>query len=139
MAWPIVTTWNSAPPRVLFVDDEVSMSRATGRLLSKMGFDVVMAETPLEAMSLAHDEEVSVVVADIHLPKFSGVELAHELRASGLNAPILFISGDPKALGEAGAAGFDRTRVLAKPFTAAQLNAAIWETLAGDSAGPRAG
>ena len=124
-----MTTWNAAPPRVLFVDDEVTMSRATGRLLARMGFDVLMAESPLEAMTLAHDEPVDVVVADIHLPKFSGLELAHELRAGGLDAPILFISGDPRALAEAGAAGVARTRVLAKPFTAAELNATIWETL----------
>ena len=125
-----MSSWNAAPPRVLFVDDEVTMSRATGRLLARMGFDVLVAETPLEAMALAHDEDVDVVVADIHLPKFSGVELAHELRAAGLQAPILFISGDPGALTEAGSAGFARTRILAKPFTAAELNAAIWDTLA---------
>ena len=124
-----MSTWNAAPPRVLFVDDEVTTSRATGRLLARMGFEVLMAETPLEAMSLAHDEVVNVVVADIHLPNFSGVELAHELRAGGLAAPILFISGDSKALSEATAAGLTRTRVLAKPFTAAELNAAIWDTL----------
>lgn len=125
-----MSTWNAAPPRVLFVDDEVTMSRATGRLLARMGFDVVMAETPLEAMSVAHDEPVNVVVADIHLPSFSGVELAHELRASGLDAPILFISGDPNALDKANRAGFARATILPKPFTAAQLNAAIWATLA---------
>lgn len=131
-----MSTWNAAPPKVLFVDDEVSMSRATGRLLARMGFDVVIAETPLEAMSLAHDEEVSVVVVDIHLPKFDGIELVHELRASGLEVPIIFISGDPGALRDADMAGFPRTRVLAKPFTAAQLNAAIWETLSGDQPNP---
>ena len=129
-----MSTWNAAPPRVLFVDDEVTMSRATGRLLARMGFDVVMAETPLEAMTLAHVEEIDVVVADIHLPKFSGLELAQELRAGGLTAPILFISGDPKALDAAGGAGVARTTVLPKPFTAAQLNAAIWDTLADRSA-----
>jgi DNA-binding response OmpR family regulator len=124
-----VSSWNAAPPRVLYVDDEVTASRVTGRLLARMGFEVVMAETPLEAMSLAHDEEVAVVVVDIHLPKFSGVELAHELRASGVVAPILFVSGDPNALDDAGRAGFARTRMLAKPFTAAELNAAIWQAL----------
>jgi DNA-binding response OmpR family regulator len=127
-----VSSWNAAPPRVLFVDDEVTVSRATGRLLARMGFDVVMAETPLEAMALAHDETIDVVVADIHLPKFSGVELAHELRAAGLDAPILFISGDPKALDAAGTAGFARTSVLPKPFSAADLNSAIWATLGGE-------
>lgn len=126
-----MTAWNSAPPRVLYVDDEVATSRATGRLLARMGFDVLMAETPLEAMSLAHDEEVNVVVADIHLPNFSGVELAHELRAGGLAAPILFISGDPRALGAAAAQGFAGTCILSKPFSAAELNSAIWELLGG--------
>lgn len=128
-----MSAWNAAPPRVLFVDDEVTMSRATGRLLARMGFDVVTAESPLQALSLAHDEAVDVVVADINLPNFSGVELAHELRAAGLDAPILFISGDPSALTDAHAAGFPRTRSLAKPFTAAQLNEAIWEILAPQS------
>ena len=124
-----MSAWNAGPPKVLFVDDEVTMSRATGRLLARMGFEVIIAETPLEAMTLAHDEDVDVVVADIHLPNFSGLELAHELRATGLMAPILFISGDSRALGDAGKAGVDRTNLLAKPFTAAQLNAAIWDTL----------
>ena len=128
-----MSAWNAVPPRVLFVDDEVTMSRATGRLLARMGFDVVTAESPLQAMTLAHDEEINVVVADIHLPGFSGVELAHELRAAGLEAPILFISGDPRALEEAGAVGFPRTRVLPKPFTAAELNDAIWQALAAGS------
>lgn len=126
-----MSAWNAVPPRVLFVDDEVSMSRATGRLLARMGFEVVTAESPLAALTLAHDEEINVVVADIHLPSFSGVELAHELRAAGLNAPILFISGDAQALRDAGAVGLPRTRVLAKPFTVAELNSAIWDTLAG--------
>jgi DNA-binding response OmpR family regulator len=127
-----VSAWFTVPPRILFVDDEVSMSRATGRLLARMGFDVVTAESPLAALALAHDETIDVVVADIHLPNFSGVELAHELRASGLRAPILFISGDANALADAEAAGLERTRVLPKPFTAGQLNTIIWETITGE-------
>jgi DNA-binding response OmpR family regulator len=108
------------------------MSRATGRLLARMGFDVTTADTPLAAMSLAHDEATDIVVIDIHLPSFSGVELAHELRAAGLTVPILFISGDVKALDDAVEAGLPQTRVLAKPFTAPVLNSAIWEAIGGD-------
>lgn len=126
-----MSAWFTVPPRILFVDDEVSMSRATGRLLARMGFDVVTAESPLAALTLAHDETIDVVVADIHLPNFSGVELAHELRAAGLRAPILFISGDANALTDAQAEGLDRTGILAKPFTAGQLNAVIWESITG--------
>lgn len=128
-----MTAWFTVPPRVLFVDDEVSMSRATGRLLARMGFEVVTADSPLAALTLAHDESIDVVVADIHLPNFSGMELAHELRATGLRAPILFISGDSNALSDAQAAGIERTRVLPKPFTAAELNAVIWEIITGEN------
>lgn len=99
-------------------------------MLAKLGFEVVTASTPLEALAAAHSAPVDVVVLDIHLPSFDGVELGHELRANGVDVPFLFISGDPKALDEARAADFPRMSTLAKPYTAEQLKAAVSSALA---------
>lgn len=124
--------WDKPPVRVLLVEDDPNVSDLTGELLRRMGFSVAMTDEPLTALAATHDEPVNLVVADIHLPKFSGLELAHELRANGVQVPILFISGDAKALEEARAAGLERTGVLAKPYTVADLNRSIWETLRGE-------
>lgn len=123
--------WDTPPVRVLLVEDDPSVSDMTGELLKRMGFAVATTDEPLTALAATHDEPVNLVLADIHLPKFSGLELAHELRANGIQVPILFISGDAKALEEAQAAGLERTAVLAKPYTVAELNRSIWDTLRG--------
>lgn len=124
-------SWDTPPIRVLLVEDDPSVSDMTGELLKRMGFAVATTDEPLAALATTHDEPVNLVMADIHLPKFSGLELAHELRANGIHVPILFVSGDHKALEEAAAAGIERTGVLAKPYTVADLNRSIWDTLRG--------
>jgi len=124
-------SWDTPPVRVLLVEDDPNVSSLTGELLQRMGFAVAVTDTPLDALAATHDEPVNLVVADFHLPNFDGLELAHELRANGVNVPILFISGDPAALEHARAEGLERTGVLAKPYSVTELNRAIWETLKG--------
>ncbi len=124
--------WDTPPVRVLLVEDDPNVSDMTGELLQRMGFAVATTDEPLAALATTHDEPVNLVVADIHLPKFSGLELARELRANGIQVPILFISGDHLALEEAQAAGLERTGVLAKPYTVAELNRSVWSTLRGE-------
>lgn len=123
--------WETPPVRVLLVEDDPSVSDMTGAMLRQMGFAVATTDEPLAALAATHDQPVNLILADLHLPKFSGLELAHELRANGIHVPILFVSGDVKALEEARAAGLERTGVLAKPYTPAELNRSIWDTLRG--------
>ena len=101
------------------------LARAGSRMLQRMGFDVVTVNNPLEALDAAHKAPVDVVVLDVNLPNFSGVELGHELRANGVDVPILFISGDPASLDDARAAGFPRMTAIAKPYTAEHLRSAV--------------
>jgi len=68
------------PPRVLVVDDQVESRSALARLLQAEGYEVVTAETGLEALTAAAAAPVDALVSDIGLPDIDGCELLRRLR-----------------------------------------------------------
>jgi PAS domain S-box-containing protein len=108
----------------LVVDDEPAIRKLVARLLERRGFDVLEAETGEAALDLAEKFPVQLVLCDVRMPGMSGPELYRAL-ASGADAgprPFIFITGDRAAVGTDGMADVP---VLAKPFTAADLDAAL--------------
>ncbi len=108
----------AAPPRsatVLVCEDEPTLLRLVGHILSRAGYTVLTASTPSEALTLASDD-VSLLITDIQLPELTGPELAQRLLAEHPSLRVLFMSGWSASAGVPlpGA-------VLEKPFTPVQL------------------
>jgi len=80
---------------VLVVDDEPAVCRVTGQMLEFDGYRVLYAESGEKALSLfdEYDDQVSILVADVVMPKMSGPQLAHLLRIQRPELPVLFVSG----------------------------------------------
>ena len=79
-------------PRILLADDHPAVLKATNGLL-KAQFDIVGNATDgptlvSEALRLRPD----VIVADITLPVFSGIDAAHRLRESAPSVKIVFLT-----------------------------------------------
>jgi two-component system response regulator FixJ len=76
------------------VDDDDSFRRSVARLLSEVGYKV--ASFPSAADFLAQHTSVSrgCVLADLHMPGCSGLELQVQLAASGNPLPMVFLSGN---------------------------------------------
>jgi DNA-binding response OmpR family regulator len=113
--------------KVLLVDDEVSIRKLTARLLVSMGYSVIEAPSPFEALALI-DESVDLVITDWDMGDTSGIDLIHVIRG-GVEEwykamPVLMITGrgeaDAEVAIEAGASA-----VLHKPFTMDELKAAL--------------
>src|SRR4051812_48539527 len=66
---------------ILVVDDNAATRYATSRVLTHAGFDVRQAITGGEAVSLASDFPIDLVVLDIDLPDFDGFEVCRRIRA----------------------------------------------------------
>lgn len=79
---------------VYVVDDDDSFRRSVSRLLSGVGYEV--ASFPSAADFLAQHTSVSrgCVLADLHMPGCSGLELQVQLAASGNPLPLVFLSGN---------------------------------------------
>ena len=79
---------------IYVVDDDDSFRRSVSRLLSGVGYEV--ASFPSAADFLAQHSSVSrgCVLADLHMPGCSGLELQVQLAASGNPLPLVFLSGN---------------------------------------------
>jgi len=128
---------SASAPRALVVDDDVPIRKLIVRLLEKRGFEVSEAETGEAAMALAHEQRPCIVICDTAVPGMSGFDLYRQLAGrDAAHAPrFLFIRGEktPSQPGESDIAGVP---VLAKPFTASDLEAALVEV---GVAAPRVG
>jgi len=121
----------SGTETILLVEDEEAVRTLARRLLARQGYTVHEASGGAAALSLAalRDGKIDLVVTDAVMPQMSGPALVQQMRARGLHAPILYMSGyTDDALLRSGAmenaAGF-----IHKPFTAEGLWRAVREVL----------
>lgn len=119
--------------RLLVVEDDVHMRTAYARYLAAAGYEVRMALTAEEAMTLLeHEAPFDVVLLDIRLDGQSGWSVAGFMQASEKHraTPIIVISGlDPDEIRE-GANSYARllTRaaiIMGKPIDGDKLLAMI--------------
>jgi len=116
---------NAAPirARILIVDDEAAIREYETSLLSELGHEVLVAADGVEALRLAYDKRPHLVLLDIMMPEFSGIDVCRQLRADPRTRDIRIImvsAVDAKrALEESIIAGADD--FLAKPVNALEL------------------
>ena len=110
-------------PSALVVDDEPAIRRLIARLLRKRDFDVIEAASGEEALALAGASRVAVVLCDIRMPGMTGLGLYERLSAASGTPPppFVFMTGDR---GTADGV-LEGARILAKPFTASELDEAL--------------
>jgi CheY-like chemotaxis protein len=81
--------------RLLVVEDDSAVARALSRLLSKLGFSVIVARSCRAATALTQSFETAIL--DLDLPDGNGVDLARQLLAAGKVRSVLFFTGSSDA------------------------------------------
>ena len=100
-------------PVIYIVDDDASIRRAMKRLIRSTGMDVRVFSSAQEFLDFKYRKHNSCMIVDIRLEGKSGLELQDELRATGSDLPIIFITGFDSTetrdrAKKAGAAGYFR-------------------------------
>jgi FixJ family two-component response regulator len=106
----------SARNGIWVLDDDASMLKALGRLMSSAGFTVEKFNHPAAFLARLEHAPCRVAVLDVWMPDMNGLEVQACVRRDSPETRIIFISGrdDPsvrKTALDAGALAF-----LAKPF-----------------------
>lgn len=76
-----MTSGTGAKPRILLVDDDAVIVRIYRKQLSDWGFDVDVAEDGLAALRGISTNKPDLIVLDVMMPKFSGVEVLNFVRS----------------------------------------------------------
>lgn len=122
--------WGSGET-VLLVEDEESILRLVKTMLEKMGYAVLDASSPSQAMNLAevHTEQIRLLITDVVMPEMNGRDLADRLKSRHPDLRVLFMSGYTanviahRGVLEAG------VHFIQKPFSRKNLAAKISEIL----------
>ncbi|HEY6623407.1 MAG: response regulator transcription factor [Acidimicrobiales bacterium] len=110
--------------RVLVVDDEPYITDVLAAALRFEGFDIEVAATGAQALSMAMPGGFDMIVLDVMLPDLEGIEVCHQLRAAGTATPVLFLTArDTSGDKLAGLAVGDD--YVTKPFSIDELVARI--------------
>jgi CheY-like chemotaxis protein len=120
-------------PVVLAVEDEGPLQDLVHDTLKDGGFDVVIAASAEEALTLFQSGVVkySALVTDVNLngPK-TGWDLARQIREINGAFPVIYMTG--AAADEWGSQGVPNSILLQKPFAPAQLVTAVSQLLNAD-------
>ena len=123
-------------PTILVVDDEMEVLHLVETVLTRDGFDVVLAkgaDNAIAAFAKMARKPV-LVLSDVVMPGMSGPMLVDRLIAIQPGTPVLFMSGyDERNVVQRYVVerGF---ALIPKPFTARQLTAAVHAVLEGPAA-----
>jgi PAS domain S-box-containing protein len=82
------------PLRVLIVEDRLSDARLLVAELQRAGFEVDWKRVESEPELLAGlEERPDIILSDYSLPQFDALRVLHLLRESGLDIPLIMVSG----------------------------------------------
>lgn len=116
-----------ASRRVLFVDDEPSLTHIARRSLGRLGHTVTAFTDPVEALEAfrARPDAFDLVVTDLAMPQVSGIDLARAVLALRPDVPIVLTSGRVSDDQRAQAQDAGIREVLVKPFSPDELAHAL--------------
>jgi len=116
---------------VLVVEDEVTILELTRTLLEELGYTVLTACSPAEALSLARKQPASIrlLLADVIMPGMNGHNLAQQLLVFCPDLKYMFMSGySASVIANQGVLDVG-VNFIQKPFSARELAVKVHEVL----------
>ena len=116
---------------ILVVEDESSILQMSKQILEKLGYLVLTANTPGNALRLAekHANEIDLILTDVIMPEMNGQDLAKQIQSLYPSLKILFMSGYTADVIAYRGVLDDNVNFIPKPFTMKDLAIKVREAL----------
>ena len=118
-------------------DDPIQMELVSSLVSNHMAANVLRAGNGKKAIAHIDGtvEAIALIVCDLNMPDFDGIEVILELARRGIKTPIVFVTGAIPAVVEVAevlsrAHNLNVVDVLLKPTTPARLRASLEKALA---------
>ncbi|MBW1898819.1 MAG: response regulator, partial [Deltaproteobacteria bacterium] len=80
-------------PTIMIVDDEPSILKSLGGLLSDEEFEVITASNGYEALKIIDAESPDLILLDIWMPGMDGIETLKEIKKNNSHIQVIMITG----------------------------------------------
>lgn len=111
--------------RILFAEDERSLSRAVTALLEKNNYSVDPVYDGEEALAYLDAGNYDALILDIMMPKLDGLEVLRRLRQAANPIPVLLLTAKSEVEDKVTGLDTGANDYLTKPFSTAELMARI--------------
>lgn len=106
--------------RILIVEDQEGVRKALMVILCPF-YCVEIAETACAALKIIIERPIDLVIMDVGLPDYGGIELLRRVRASGRDVKVIVMSGGGSIESAEEAMLLGAMAYLLKPFNFAEL------------------
>jgi PAS domain S-box-containing protein len=119
---------------VLVVEDEGAVLDLTHNMLDDLGYRVLSAASPDEALRLAeqHDGKIDLLLTDVIMPGMNGKDVADRIRQARADVKLLYMSGYTANVIANRSMLNPGVHLLSKPFSIQQLSAKVRRALEKD-------
>ncbi len=118
-----------APPNILIMEDDLSVSKGLEMVLTEEGYDVFLAGTGTLALEAFKQKRYDLLVADLRLPDIDGMEVIERVKGEKPDTEVVVITGYGTTEKAVKAMKMGVHDFLPKPFTEEQIKAAINDAL----------
>lgn len=111
--------------KLLYAEDEISMSEAVKDILEFHNYNVDAVYDGEEALDFARLEHYDGIILDIMMPKMNGLQVLQKLRAEGCKAPVLLLTAKSEVEDRIEGLDMGADDYLPKPFVMGELLARV--------------
>ncbi len=79
-------------PVISIVDDDRSVLDSMARLMRSFGFTVMTFSSAVDFLASANIDETDCLIADVHMPDITGIELHRRLIEAGHSIPTILVT-----------------------------------------------
>ena len=109
---------------ILIADDDQVVHESLGIYLKSEGYGYVSAFDGKEALELAADNKIDLIILDIMMPKLSGIEVCREIRKTS-NIPIIMLTAKSEEIDRVLGLELGADDYIVKPFSPREVVARI--------------
>jgi signal transduction histidine kinase/CheY-like chemotaxis protein len=117
---------------VLLVEDEIGVRNVLTEMLTRLGYEPIVAKDAADALTLIQDRPIDLMITDVVMPDLRGPELYGLASAIKPGLKVLYISGYSEASLTDLPSGGESAGYLGKPFTLTQLEESLFQLLQGE-------
>ncbi len=136
---PVPAGLTRAPLRILAAEDNVFNRDLLEHMLARLGLTAAMAVNGREALALLEREPFDLLLLDIHMPELDGFQVVEAIRererTAGGHLPVIALTARSRNEDRERCAQAGMDECLTKPYTAAELWAAMDRVLRDDEGG----
>ena len=115
--------------KILIVDDEKAIRDVLSDTLSFLGYEVTVASSGHEGLSLFLNNSFGLVFTDMHMPGMDGWTLAHHIKDKSPDTPVVLITGSEKETVMKRFKGSFVDTVIFKPLSLEDIQKTVQEFL----------